>query len=197
VKTAFSGAVLTGGASTRMGEDKAFIEIRGRPLVRIAADALLAAGASDVHAIGGDVQRLGRLGLAAHPDRNPGAGPLDGLVQALHIAAHDVVVVLACDQPNIDAALVERLRSGVTSPYDAVVPVTDDVVQPLAAAYSRRAATALGAAFDEGERSPSRALDRLRWRALDDVPSDALLDLDDPDDLARYAANDPTTNHRG
>jgi molybdopterin-guanine dinucleotide biosynthesis protein A len=173
-----------------MGRDKAFLTIRGRPLVSIAAAALADAGAADVHAVGGDVDRLEQLGLITHADRNPGEGPLDGLVQALRVAAHDVVVVLACDQPNVDGDLVGRLTSGLTAPYDAAVPVIDGMPQPLTASYARRAVEVLDAAYRRGERSPRRALTRLQWRALLEVEPFRVVDLDDPNDVARYAAND-------
>ena len=42
----FSGAVLCGGGSRRMGRDKALIAVDGRPLAVRVADAVTAAGAS-------------------------------------------------------------------------------------------------------------------------------------------------------
>ena len=42
---AFSGAVLTGGRSRRMGTDKALVAVEGRPMVVRVAAALRAAGA--------------------------------------------------------------------------------------------------------------------------------------------------------
>jgi molybdopterin-guanine dinucleotide biosynthesis protein A len=176
-----------------MGRDKAFLTVGGRLLVGRVLDALEAAGAEDVHTIGGDVDRLARLGVHAHVDRHPGEGPLDGLVSALRVAQHDVVVVLACDLPNIEPALIERLRTRLSPPYEAVVPVSGNVPQPLAAAYARRVADVLDAAFVDGERSPRRALSRLRWLALEDVSPSSVVDLDDPADVARYASNDPSS----
>jgi molybdenum cofactor guanylyltransferase len=79
----FTGAVLCGGASRRMGRDKAFIPVGGRTLVRRVADALEAAGATPVVAVGGDLAALRAEGLTAVPDDAPGAGPLAGIVTAL------------------------------------------------------------------------------------------------------------------
>ncbi|WP_434127450.1 molybdenum cofactor guanylyltransferase, partial [Enterococcus faecium] len=58
----FAGAVLTGGDSRRMGTDKALIEVDGGPLARRVANALRAAGADPVIAVGGDLEALGDLG---------------------------------------------------------------------------------------------------------------------------------------
>src|SRR5690606_27534372 len=70
------GAVLCGGASRRVGGDKALIRLDGRaPAVR-GARALAAAGAGLLEAVGGDVRALRAAGQAVAPDRAPGPGPL-------------------------------------------------------------------------------------------------------------------------
>jgi molybdopterin-guanine dinucleotide biosynthesis protein A len=194
----FSAAILTGGSSTRMGTDKAFVEIDGRPMVQRVRDALDGAEADEIYTVGGDVGRLAALGFDARPDTRPGEGPLCGLVDALTYARTDRVVVMACDQPGVTTELVRELLDAFVDGLDAVVPVVDGIAQPLAAAYTASAADALRAAVTRGERSPSRALGRLRWHALDTVESSWIADVDDPEDLARYAASRrrPTTDTR-
>src|SRR5262245_1565825 len=96
-RRSFSGAVLTGGASRRMGRDKALVEVDGRPMAGRVAAALREAGAAEVQAIGGDAAGLGELGLDVVPDRFPGEGPLGGIVTALSAASQPVTVVVACD----------------------------------------------------------------------------------------------------
>ncbi|HEX2785027.1 MAG TPA: NTP transferase domain-containing protein, partial [Ilumatobacteraceae bacterium] len=61
--TAPLGAVLCGGASRRMGVDKATLRIQGVAMARRVADVLLAAGCALVIAVGGDSVELRRLGL--------------------------------------------------------------------------------------------------------------------------------------
>ena len=80
---AFDGAVLCGGASRRMGRDKATLVLDGRPLAVRVADELAAAGALRVEAVGGDAEALVRAGLVHRPDRWPGEGPLGGIVTSL------------------------------------------------------------------------------------------------------------------
>src|SRR5829696_2971921 len=162
----FTGAVLTGGGSTRMGRDKAFVEVGSVPMVAVVRDALVGAGAREVLAIGGDADRLAALGMTARRDSWPGEGPLGGIIDALAAAAEPVVVVMACDQPAVDADLVRLLVDRIDT-YDAAVPVIDGRAQPLTAAYQRHVLGELRAAFEAGERAPRRALRRLRWRAID------------------------------
>lgn len=193
----FSAAILTGGSSTRMGTDKAFVEVGGRPMVRAVQDALVGAGAREIYTVGGDLDRLAALGLDARPDTHPGEGPLCALVDALTYAATDQVVVMACDQPGVTVELVQRLLHALDDELDAVVPMAHGIVQPLASVYAERAADSLRTQVARGERSPTRALETLRWRALDAIEPSWVDDVDDPDDLARYAASRrPTTDTR-
>lgn len=77
------GVVLAGGASRRMGADKALIEINGMAMAARATLALQSAGLDEVIVVGGDADRLSDLGLTVVPDLYPGRGPLGGIITAL------------------------------------------------------------------------------------------------------------------
>jgi molybdenum cofactor guanylyltransferase len=194
--TPFTGVVLTGGASRRMGTDKATLEVGGVALARRVADALGAAGADEVLAIGGETDGLADLGLTVVDDLYPGEGPLGGIVTALGAAHHDVVVVLACDLPAVSPDVVRRLVAAVDRTVrDAAVARVDDVPQVVTAAFRRRVRPTLEAAFREGERSARRLLDHLDVTWVDDLDPTQLVDLDGPDDLRRYASRRPPTTN--
>lgn len=177
------GAVLTGGRSTRMGTDKAFVEVGGVPLVRTVADALLLAGAEHVMAVGGDGPRLMALGLGWWPDDHPGEGPLGAILTALRGATGDPVLVVACDMPGLDPAALSVVLGALGPDDDVALPVHDGRLEPLHAAYRRRALGPLSRAFAAGERAPHRALAGLRTRTvmLDDPAS--LRNVNTLDDL--------------
>ena len=178
----FVGIVLTGGASSRMGTDKAFVEVGERPLVLRVADALREAGASRVVAVGGDVQRLAALGLDVIPDHAAGQGPLGGIVTALEEVDADVVLVAACDLVAITATAVREVLDALTPDADAVIPRSDRL-EPLMAAYRRRCVAHLRAELDDGERAPHRAVEGLAVVQVRLHDVDALRDADGPDDL--------------
>ncbi|HEY5153329.1 MAG TPA: molybdenum cofactor guanylyltransferase, partial [Acidimicrobiales bacterium] len=154
----FTGVVLAGGRSSRMGTDKALlvVDVDGRPLVSRAAQALADAGAGEVLVIGGDAPALGALGLDARPDDHPGEGPLGAILTALRLAGEDLVMVLACDMPAIDAASVRAIVGALAAAPEALVaaPLVDDRGQYLTAAYRRGSQALLGAAYRAGERAP-------------------------------------------
>ncbi|HEX6424986.1 MAG TPA: NTP transferase domain-containing protein [Acidimicrobiales bacterium] len=204
----FAGAVLCGGASRRMGRDKALIEIDGRPLAVRVADAVGAAGAGTVVAVGGDLAALRAAGLAAVPDDEPGAGPLVGVVTALAAAgtlagaarpagrgrgagaaappADDIVFVAACDLVDPSpAAIAATVRALATSEGgDIAVPLVDGRRQWVHAAWRRHARAPLAAAFEAGERAIHAAVAASGMRVVD-VALDAhdVADADAPADL--------------
>lgn len=200
----FAGAVLCGGASRRMGTDKALLELEGRALARRVADALEQAGAVPVVGVGGDLRRLRDRGLDVVPDDHPGAGPLGGVLTALRVLGEaDVVVVLACDllhpSPIAIRAVVDPLVAPPTaltapadadrdsSPPDVAVPVVDGHPQFHHAAWRTAAAPALRSQFDAGERAVRRAAAQLRVALVEHVDPAALADADDPATFAAAA----------
>ncbi|MEZ5233982.1 MAG: NTP transferase domain-containing protein [Acidimicrobiales bacterium] len=137
----FRGAVLTGGASRRMGTDKALLEIGGRALASIAAHALLDAGARRVDCIGGDLAALRGLGLQVRPDRHPGEGPLGALADALRPPPDEAaawvgeaVMVLTCDLPLIDAATIAPIVAALAADPEADVAAPTSAPGPSSSA---------------------------------------------------------------
>jgi molybdenum cofactor guanylyltransferase len=189
---AWAGAVLCGGASRRMGRDKALIVVDGRPLAGRVADALTDAGAADVSAIGGDRAGLTAAGLDHVPDAWPGEGPLGGVVTALRWAsrapgAADVVVVAACDlvAPAAGAlrATVDALARDVDG--DVAVPVVGERRQWVHAAWRVRCERLLMTQFERGERAIHAAVTGARLTVVDvaGVAADLVADADLPTDL--------------
>lgn len=196
------GAVLAGGASTRMGTDKAFLEVDGVPMVARAAATLTAAGATGVLVIGGDTERLARLGLLSVADRYPGEGPLGGVITALGAveshrwsdrAAIEAVVTLPCDVIGPDVAavrlVIDRLRGPAGGPADPpggadlVVPLGAGVPQWTHAAWRRRCLPRLQEAFDRGVRGLKEAAAGLRTAEVEIPGARWFEDADRPEDL--------------
>ncbi|HEY5104020.1 MAG TPA: molybdenum cofactor guanylyltransferase [Acidimicrobiales bacterium] len=179
----FVGAVLTGGYSSRMGSDKALLEVDGVSMAGRVARAMLEAGAREVFAVGGDGVTLGTLGLQVVPDETPHEGPLAGIIAALRVASEDVVVVTACDMPWIGAVHVARLVHAIDK-FDVVISAANGQLQPLHAAWTRATLEKVEAAFQAGERSPLRAIQNLDYLVVDFGVGPWSIDLDTPRDVA-------------
>jgi molybdenum cofactor guanylyltransferase len=172
------GAVLCGGASSRMGVDKATLKVGGVAMARRVADTLIAAMCSSVVAIGGDSAGLQRLGLEFVPDRYPGEGPLGGVLTALAVGSP--VMVVACDLPNLGVATVTSLIAALGD-HDAAI-ARSDRPEPLCAIWSPRAAPLLQARFESGERAMHRAIGALDIAWVTVTTSD-VHNVNTPDDL--------------
>lgn len=148
-----AGVVLAGGASSRMGTDKAFVEVDGRPMVLRVADALRAGGCDPVSCQGGDATRLARLGLAVRPDASPGhVGPVRAIATTLASADAATVVVAACDLPHLSGADVAALvRASEVAGTVAVAAAAGR--RHLVAAWPSALADRVRAAAEQGVRS--------------------------------------------
>jgi molybdopterin-guanine dinucleotide biosynthesis protein A len=181
--------LLTGGASRRLGRDKAAILVGGVPLARRTA-ALLVEVAEPVIEVG-----PGYTGLAQVREVPAGAGPLAAMAAGWTALAAGgrprAVLVVATDLPQLTGGLLALLAShpGV----GCVVPVDrSGRPQTLCARYPAAALARSVRLVAAGRRAVRTLLDgeEVSW-----LPPDvwepaagralALADLDTPDDLAR------------
>lgn len=178
------GAVLAGGASRRMGTDKALIALGGRPLVHRSVDALVGAGAEPVIVVGGDHQALGALGLSTVADRWPGEGPLGGIITALMALPNELVAVLSCDLLEPSPAAVAALVAAIDD-ADVAVPVVDERLQWLHAVWRSRSVSRIADQFASGTRAPRSVANALRVVEVAADDPRHFRDADRPEDLPR------------
>ena len=179
------GAVLCGGASRRMGRDKAFVEYDGVAMaVRVAAT-LSAAGCGTVVAIGGDIAALTSVGLTCVEDEFPGEGPLGGVITALRqFPDAPAVMIVACDLPLLTPATVRTVLGGLASADRAVMVsmARTDRAEPMCAAWRPTALAALEAAMSAGERRLHMAAQSV-GAVQSVVPAGDLTNVNTPGDL--------------
>lgn len=176
-----AGLLLTGGASRRMGTDKASIRVDGVPLAARTA-AVLGRVVSPVLEVG-----PGRSGLTAVLEDPPGCGPLAAVAAgagALASLGHaGPALVVATDLPRLGVRCLRQLAAHPGT--ESVVPVVAGRPQWLVARWSAAALALAPALVRAGERGV-RALGRVEVAWLDEPEwADELLDVDTHADLAR------------
>jgi molybdopterin-guanine dinucleotide biosynthesis protein A len=175
-----AGYVLAGGASRRMGADKALLPFRGATLMEHVARAVREAAGSVT--VVGPPSKYGLLGLRVIADRRSGCGPLAGIEAALADSPADWALIAACDLPGATAAFFRELLGARAEGVQAVIPITPDGRwHPLAAAYHRSAAPAVRTALDQGRRKVRDAVESLNIRHF---PVGELANANTPDDWA-------------
>src|SRR3989337_991257 len=113
-------AVQAGGRSSRMGEDKALLQLDGIPLIERLLQRVSGLG-DEILITTNRPQDYQYLGLRMASDPEPGAGALHGLRTALEAARGQTVLVLACDMPFVSRPLLEHMLQ-LAEAADLVVP---------------------------------------------------------------------------
>ncbi len=187
------GFILAGGASRRMGMNKAHLSLDGVTFLERAARALRATARTRIvgktlaaqewfRATKGEANTSPFVcDVYRTPDGRAPQSALTGLHAALWHARSPWVAIVACDLPFVTSGLIRRLAAlrdadGGEGEFEAVVPVqTDGRRQPLCALYRRtpclRRATE---ALDRGDYALHSFLATLRAR---EVSAHELADL--------------------
>jgi molybdenum cofactor guanylyltransferase len=166
--------VLAGGKSSRMGRDKALLEIEGKSLLQRSCE-VAASLTSEVYV------------LTAWPDRyrsilttlttecqflleySPGTGPLVALTQGLTEIAAEWILLLACDLPLLEADIVQNWADQLTEvPLStlAVVPYQNSRWEPLCGFYRSQSLSSLQRFIESGGRSFQLWLNQIRATRL-------------------------------
>lgn len=130
-----SGLVLAGGASRRMGRDKALLELDGRPLIQIVVERMMAV-CTEVLIVSWDVAPYAGVGAPVVQDRFPDVGVLGGLHAGLDAASHELTLAVGCDMPFLKPEVL-RAFAGWAVGFDVALLRRGKHVEPLHAAYRR------------------------------------------------------------
>src|SRR2546425_4076850 len=152
-----AGFILAGGVSSRMGRDKALLEISGVPLL-VRPAGLIEPLVAAVTVIGSP-ERYASLGLRVIPDAVAGVGPLGGIATALRFSASAWNLILGCDLPYLTAKWLDWLMArALDSQADALLPGKPRGVEPLCAMYRTSCAPAIAQALAPGVRKMTDGL---------------------------------------
>ncbi len=180
--------IQAGGASSRMGEDKALKPFLGRPLIQRVVERLSPI-ADEMVVTTNRPEDYQFLGLRLTPDLKPGRGALGGLYTAVASASHPLVAVVACDMPFASPTFLEAASQlMVQEEADVVIAKTEEGYEPIHAIYRR--ATCLPAI--------ESAIDADQWKVIAWFPQVKVRVLTsdevkafDPDGLAFWNVNTP------
>ena len=144
-----SAFVLAGGQSSRMGTDKAFLELDGQTMIRrvlglahaVAPEPRIVGSAAKFRAFANVVE-----------DEFPGCGPLAGIQAALRASKEEWNLILAVDMPFVAVAFLQHLvRQAAASDAWVTVPRAEGRWQPLCAVYRREFAEIAEQSLREGK----------------------------------------------
>jgi len=160
-----SAAIMAGGKSRRMGQDKAWIELDGEPLIKRVAS-VLAQVADEVIIVAND-PKYETLGLRVVHDRFPEGGALGGIATGVSAATHDRVLVAACDMPFLS---VEVWRVLLDHRYEAdvVIPKIAGELETLHALYTKACVAPMERALAAGKMRVISFFDEVRVQPIEE-----------------------------
>lgn len=186
--------MLAGGQSLRMGQDKALIEIEGKPLLQRICE-IAQACADSVYVVSPHNERYQALSIdwVAFIQEMPlpidimPHGPLVGFAQGLSIVTTDWVLLLACDLPNLQVEVLQGwIKELPDMPSEIIAALPKNPQgwwEPLCGFYHRRCLPDLEAFMQVGGRSFQRWLSRQTVQELSLPNPEILFNCNTPADL--------------
>jgi molybdopterin-guanine dinucleotide biosynthesis protein A len=145
-----SGVILAGGSSSRLGRNKALIEIAGQPMIERVVEQLCAA-VSEIVLVTNSREQFAFLGLPMVRDIHQGIGALGGLHAGLSAIRTEYGLVVGCDMPFLDSDLLRYMISRRIG-YDVVMPRIGQHYEPLHAIYAKRCLPGIEQSISSGRR---------------------------------------------
>jgi molybdopterin-guanine dinucleotide biosynthesis protein A len=183
--------VLCGGRSRRMGEDKALVDLGGRPLIARPIDACLDV-ARRVVLVTDAPELYRRFGLESVGDRWPDSGSIGGIGTAIWKSHTARTIVVGCDLPFVTGRFLGWLAGRDAGADVTVCATADGELHPLAAIYSRECLKAIGRAVGARKLKVTRFFDEVivrtvgaDERAAAGFPAEVLLNVNTREDLER------------
>lgn len=182
--------ILSGGKSSRMKVNKAFVTINRQQMIELVVKKLQPLF-TEVIVVTNKPDDYSGLGVKTATDLVPGQGPLGGIQAGLIAATSHHSFVMACDMPFIEPALISYLV-GESHDYDVVVPQIGDYFEPLHAVYSKNCLETIAACLDQGVYKVYAFYDqvKVKYVGLETLqilvdPNKVFFNVNTPEDLAK------------
>ncbi len=182
-------AILAGGLSRRMGTNKSFVLLDGKPLIAHVIDCVTVMRLP-VLLVTNTPEQYAHFDLPMYSDVYPKCGSLGGLYTALHYSLTDYTLCVACDMPFLCVDLL-RYMLGLRSGVDSVVPYIAGNYESLHAIYHRTCLPVIREQLEQGQFRISSIYARLQVRLVTaaeverfDPDQRSFVNLNTPDDVA-------------
>jgi molybdopterin-guanine dinucleotide biosynthesis protein A len=159
-------AILAGGLSSRMGSDKSFVQLGGKPLITHVIEGVSHLS-THVMIIANQPAAYAVFGLSVFTDVLPDRSSLAGLYSAVYHSPSDYTLCVACDMPFLNPALLNYMI-GQRSCYDAVVPLVGGYPQGLHALYRKTCLVPMRQQLEENQFRVQDLYEQVNTRWVDE-----------------------------
>lgn len=149
-KKNITGIILAGGKSTRMGSDKGFLLLNGKPFVQYSIVALKPL-VSEILIVS-DNPDYDVFGLKRINDITKNAGPIAGICSGLEASTTEYNLILSCDIPLITSEILQKLIDNIDEISEIIQVESQGKSMPLIALYKKQVAKTFNTFLQAGER---------------------------------------------
>lgn len=156
--------ILAGGKSSRFGFDKAFIKIKGIPLIKRQIN-LLKSIFKKIIIVTDTAQKYRLRNIKVVSDIIKNSGPLSGIHSALTASDSFYNFIVACDMPFLNKRLI-RYMIRQKNNYDVLVPEIDGRYHPLFGVYSKNCIPVIEDLLKKDKRKVSGIFPKVKSRFI-------------------------------
>lgn len=184
-----TGVILSGGKSSRMGENKSFLKIGNSTVIETLSN-MMKSIFKEVIIITNEPDIYSFLKLTAFQDLYKNAGPLAGIHSGLIHSRTERNFIISCDIPLINADYIESLIE-YPSHSEIVVARDDGFVQQLCGIYNRSLIPKIEKLLNESENPENRNSIQIKRKCkvhslIDSANAEI---IENPDKLKGYRNN--------
>ena len=179
--------VLAGGKGLRLGHEKALETVGNKGLIQwvvfslsfLNSGIIIVAAAKQFFP-----QFIGYPKLKMVTDAYPGKGPLGGIYTGLAASDSFYNLVVACDMPFLNQALLDYMIQ-ISTGFDLVVPRLGHMIEPLHAVYSKNCLAPIESLLKQGNLRIRELFDLVRVRYVEAMEINRF----DPEHLSFFNVN--------
>jgi molybdopterin-guanine dinucleotide biosynthesis protein A len=158
-----SGIILSGGKSTRMGQDKGLIRLYGKPMIRHVIDHI--DPICDQILISANDNVYEDFGYPVYKDEINEIGPAGGIVSSLKHSKNEKNIIISCDLPFASTQFIRTLLD-LSGDHKITLPMSGPHYQPLCAVYSKEVYSVFMECINKGIYSLKSIINEFRIRVI-------------------------------
>lgn len=181
----FTGVILAGGQSSRMGQDKGFLKFNNEYYTQILID-IFSSFFQNVIIIANDT-KYHQFNIPVYNDIEKNKGPLGGIYTGLLNSDTDFNFFVPCDSPFLSMKLIKTMIKNIEPKYEAIIPQKKDIIYPLTAIYNKSCLNYFQRALEQNKLKVKSHIKNLNHKKIhfnDEFEKD-FLNLNTPEEVSK------------
>ncbi|MCB0409341.1 MAG: molybdenum cofactor guanylyltransferase [Flavobacteriales bacterium] len=160
----FTTIILAGGKSSRMGQDKGLMFLKGKPMIEHIID-VVKPFSEEILIVANDYNYK-KFGVSVFYDEIKEKGPLAGIYTGLKNSSSEWNLILSCDVPYVNERLIKLLIEN-SNGFDITIPQKDNQTHQLIGVFNKNCIHSFKANLDQNQLKLKNAYESLNLNIVD------------------------------